>query len=63
MKMPHRLIIEIMPDGKITGEVKDVSGPHCSALTAWLDSLGEVTLDQATPDFHKKDKNTVSVKR
>lgn len=50
---PHTLVIEIKPDGKITGEVKGVNGKHCAPLSAWLDELGEVIEDRHTPDYYK----------
>jgi hypothetical protein len=53
MTQPHVIEIEIDEDGKIHGEVKGVAGPSCSSLSAWLDTLGDVELDEKTDDFRK----------
>jgi hypothetical protein len=54
--LPHEIIVEISPDGKITSEVKGVTGKSCTALSAWLDDLGKVEVDRHTADYHKPDK-------
>jgi hypothetical protein len=58
--LPHEIHIEIDPTGKITGEVKGIEGPSCESLTAWLDSLGNVTEHKHTRDFDKKAKIQVN---
>ncbi|MDR3572844.1 MAG: DUF2997 domain-containing protein [Anaerolineaceae bacterium] len=58
---PHEIIIEIKPDGKISGEVKGVSGPHCAPLSEWLDELGEVLVDSQTPDYRKPSQQNVII--
>jgi len=49
----HTLEITSTPEGKIISKVKGVSGPSCSALTKWLDELGEVMIDKHTADWFK----------
>jgi hypothetical protein len=56
----HTIIIEIAPDGKVTGEVKGVTGKQCGSLTKWLDEIGEVLEDKHTPDYFKDAKQTVT---
>ena len=53
---PHVIEVEILPDGSIKGEVKGVTGPSCTKLSAWLDEIGKVTVDRHTPDFAKPEK-------
>ena len=60
---PHTIDIEIAPDGQITGTVKGVTGPACSDISKWLNSLGEVTEDQHTPDYYKTTQQTFQAGR
>lgn len=50
---PHTLIVEINPDGTVTGEVKGVTGKSCSDISKWLDELGDVKEDRHTADWYK----------
>jgi len=50
---PHTILIEIAPDGTLTGTVQGVAGPACTSISAWLDEIGEVTEDRHTADFRK----------
>jgi len=59
---PHTLIIEIDPDGKLSGTVQGVAGPACTSLSAWLDELGQVTEDRHTPDYHKPEQTVRTTK-
>jgi hypothetical protein len=59
----HEIIIEILPDGKITGEVKGIEGQHCAPLSEWLDELGKVIEDRKTPDYHKQAKQNVIARK
>lgn len=60
---PHNIVIEIAPDGKITGEVGGVSGSKCAPLSAWLDELGEVIEDRHTADYYRPDPQNLTIKR
>lgn len=57
--MSHTILIEITPQGDFSAEVNGVQGPQCSDISKWLDSLGNVELDEKTPDYYKKGKQTV----
>ena len=59
----HEIVIEIQADGQIKGEVQGVEGPTCGTLSAWLNELGEVTEDRATPDYYKRGQQGVTLKR
>lgn len=59
---PHEIHIEIDLTGKITGEVKGIEGPNCESLTAWLDTLGNVTEHKHTKDFDKKAKIQINLR-
>lgn len=52
---PHTIEVEILPDGQVKGAVKGVTGKSCTALSAWLDEIGEVTVDRHTADYDKPD--------
>lgn len=59
----HEIVIEIAPDGKITGTVQGITGSSCSDISKWLDSLGVVEEDKPTPDFFQATKPGVKVAR
>ena len=50
-------------EGKIIGEVTNVSGPQCAPLSAWLDEIGDVIDDRSTPDYHKQSYQTIKTGR
>ena len=56
----HTIVIDIKTDGKITGEVKGVSGPSCAPLSEWLDELGTVLEDRKTPDYSRPDNQNLT---
>ena len=60
---PHSIEIEILPNGRIKGEVKGVTGKSCSAITEWLDKLGKVEVDKHTSDYFKTGDQNLTVKR
>ena len=45
--------IEITKEGKIKAIVKGVEGPACSNISAFLDQLGKVEVDNPTDDYYK----------
>ncbi|WP_160317546.1 DUF2997 domain-containing protein [Ornatilinea apprima] len=63
MNKPHKIEIQITPEGKVIGEVKGVSGPQCGPLTKWLEEIGSVQVDRSTPDYHKNSDQNLTVKR
>lgn len=46
--------IEIDAAGNVKATVEGVTGPVCGEISAFLDSLGEVTRDENTPDFFQQ---------
>ncbi len=60
---PHEIVITILPDGKITGTVVGVEGPHCGPLSQWLDELGKVEEDSQTADYRKQGRQTINLKQ
>jgi len=58
----HTIEISIDEEGKITSEVKGVTGQACSNISKFLDSLGTVQEDRHTDDYWKKPKQSVSIK-
>jgi hypothetical protein len=48
-----------LPDGKLVSEVKGITGPSCMELTKWLDTLGEVEVDEKTADYRKPGKQVL----
>ena len=51
--------IEITKGGKIIATVKGVEGPACSNISAFLDQLGKVDVDQNTDDYYKQTKQQI----
>lgn len=58
----HDIVIIIAPDGKITSEVKGVTGAACGPLTAWLQELGKVEVDRHTPDYYRPAQQHITTK-
>ncbi len=58
--MPETLELVINPDGTVTGEVKDISGPDCEKLLDMLNKLGKTVVDRRTPDFYRRAVQQVS---
>ena len=59
----HTIEIIIDDTGKIESTVKGVAGPECGKLSAWLDKLGDVEVDEKTKDYYQQAKQTVRVGR
>ncbi len=57
---PHQIVLKVKTDGKITGEVKGVSGAACEPLSKWLDELGNVEIDSKTLDFSRPDSQNLT---
>ena len=55
--------IKILPDGKIQATVAGVEGPACSDLSAFLDSIGKVEIDQNTDDYYKDAQQKIQRRR
>ena len=55
--------IEITKGGKIKATVTGVEGPACSNISAFLDQLGKVEIDQNTDDYYKEVKQKISTKK
>ena len=60
---PHKIILDVKTDGKITGEIKGVSGPQCAPLSEWLDELGAVIEDRKTMDFSRPNDQNITLNR
>ena len=63
MNQPHVIEIKITPEGKVVGQVRNVSGPACAPLSAWLDELGVVESDSQTQDYHRQSAQTVQIRK
>jgi len=50
--MKHRVIITVAPGGKVSSRVEGISGPQCGEVTKFLDSLGQVTHTEDTPEAY-----------
>lgn len=61
--LPHEIVIEIDPQGKIASTVNGIEGPSCSELTKWLEDLGVVEVDSPTADYRKQPKQGISIHR
>jgi len=57
--MKHIIDVVITDDGQIESTVKGVAGPKCGQLSAWLDKLGNVEVDEKTKDYYKKAKQKI----
>ena len=55
--------IKILPNGKIQATVAGVEGPACSNISAFLDQLGKVEVDQNTDDYYKDMKQKVGTNK
>ena len=53
--------ISIAPDGKVTIRVLNVEGQKCVDLAQFLNQLGEVEVDDKTPDYYKQPKQGVNI--
>jgi hypothetical protein len=51
--MPHRIVITVLPGGKMESRVEGVAGPSCAEKSAWLDRLGRVTEHEPTEAFYE----------
>lgn len=50
----HEIMIEIGPGGTVKSTVVGLTGPACTAASAWVDSLGTVTRDEHTEDYDRE---------
>lgn len=48
------ITVEIDAQGQVKATVEGVAGPVCGEISAFLDGLGEVTVDENTPDFFQQ---------
>jgi hypothetical protein len=60
--IPHTIEIVIDENGKISTEVKGVTGKVCTDLSKFLDGLGTVERDEHTPDYYKPAKQGLTIK-
>ena len=58
----HTIDVVITDTGDIESTVKGVDGPECGKLSAWLDKLGVVEVDEKTKDYYKKAKQTTRLR-
>jgi len=52
MTQPHGITLTFDEEGNITAVVEGITGPSCSEASAWLDELGDIEQDVATPDYY-----------
>lgn len=62
MNPKHTIDISIDEEGKITSEVKGITGSACTQISKFLDDLGTVTEDRHTSDYYKTPKQGITVK-
>lgn len=46
--------VEIDEQGNVKATVEGVAGPACAEVSAFLDRLGPVEVDENTPDFYQQ---------
>lgn len=52
MPQPHEITLTFDEEGNISAVVEGIAGPSCSDASKWLDDLGNVVQDIATPDYY-----------
>lgn len=49
----EKITVDINANGTVKATVEGVTGPVCGEISAFLDDLGLVTVDENTPDFYQ----------
>ncbi len=60
---PHEIEIVIDLEGNFEATVLGITGTACEGISAFLDELGEVTIDQHTLDYFGDPKQTIKIKK
>ncbi len=58
----HSIRVEIDEAGNVAAVVEGVSGPACSDISKFMDTLGVVTRDEPTPEFFQAAVETDTLK-
>jgi hypothetical protein len=52
MTQPHEITLTFDENGNVAATVTGIAGPGCAEASAWLDKLGDIEQDVATPDYY-----------
>ncbi len=50
--------IRILPDGRVEYTIKGVKGSACESISALLEKLGQVELEERTGEYYEKETDT-----
>lgn len=51
----EEIAITILPDGRIEYTIKGVKGPTCDSISALLEQLGQVELEERTTEYYDQE--------
>lgn len=59
--MAKKMIIKIMPDGRVVAETDGVKGPECEAYAKKLESIinGKIVKTERKPEYYTKNEDVI----